>query len=111
NRELGADFALDRYDHYAFYNPTAGRMEMHLVSRASQTVHVGGMAFALAEGESICTEYSYKYSPSDFERLAAEAGLHVRQVWLDEHGWFSVQYLSVEAVETSSSHTEGCDPD
>lgn len=96
NRELHADFALDRYDHYAFYNPVPGRIEMHLVSRAAQTVRIGGMAFALAEGESIRTEYSYKYSLTDFARLASEAGLRVRQVWLDERAWFSVQYLSVE---------------
>jgi dimethylhistidine N-methyltransferase len=97
NRELGADFALDRYDHYAFYNPVPGRIEMHLVSHTAQTVHLGRMAFALAEGESICTEYSYKYSLNDLERLARETGLRVRQVWLDERAWFSVQYLSVEA--------------
>jgi dimethylhistidine N-methyltransferase len=97
NRELGADFALDRYDHYAFYSPVLGRIEMHLVSRTSQRVHLGGTAFALAEGESICTEYSYKYSLNDFERLARETGLRVRQVWLDERAWFSVQYLSVES--------------
>jgi dimethylhistidine N-methyltransferase len=96
NRELSADFVLDRYDHYAFYNPVSGRIEIHLVSRAAQTVHIAARTFALAEGESICTEYSYKYSLTDFARLANEAGLRVRQVWLDERAWFSVQYLSVE---------------
>ncbi|HEY7311556.1 MAG TPA: L-histidine N(alpha)-methyltransferase [Gemmataceae bacterium] len=97
NRELRADFALDHYDHYAFYNPVRGRIEMHLVSRVEQIVRVAGTAFALAEGESICTEYSCKYSLKDFAGLASEARLRVRQVWLDERAWFSVQYLSVEA--------------
>jgi len=97
NRELGANFALDRYDHYAFYNPIPGRIEMHLLSRTAQTVHVGSSAFVLCEGESICTEYSYKYSVDDFARLAHDAGLRVRQVWLDQEELFSVQYLSVES--------------
>jgi L-histidine Nalpha-methyltransferase len=96
NRELGADFALDRYDHYAFYNPVRGRIEMHLLSRTSQSVHIGDAGFVLGDGESICTEYSYKYSLEDFARLARDAGLRVQQVWLDEDKLFSIQYLSVE---------------
>lgn len=94
NRELHADFAPDRYDHYAFYNPLAGRIEMHLISRISQTVHIDKATFALEAGESICTEYSYKYSLRDCERLADAAGMRIREVWLDEAGMFSVQYLS-----------------
>jgi dimethylhistidine N-methyltransferase len=96
NRELHADFAPDRYDHYAFYNPLPGRIEMHLISRTSQTVHIGGTTFALDEGESICTEYSYKYSLADFARLTHHTGMRVRQIWLDERQLFSVQFLSVE---------------
>jgi dimethylhistidine N-methyltransferase len=95
NRELRADFALDGYDHYAFYNPLRGRMEMHLVSRTYQTVHINKIAFSFLAGESICTEYSYKYSLHDCERLAEEVGMRVRAVWLDENELFSVQYLSV----------------
>jgi dimethylhistidine N-methyltransferase len=95
NRELGADFDLSRFRHRAFYNPGPGRVEMHLVSQAAQTVHVGGAAFDLAEGETICTEYSYKYGLDDFRELAARAGLTLEQVWTDEKGLFSVQYLRV----------------
>jgi dimethylhistidine N-methyltransferase len=95
NRELGADFDLIRFRHRAFYNEGAGRIEMHLVSLATQTVHVGGTAFELAEGETICTEYSYKYGLDEFRELAARAGLGLEQVWTDEKGLFSVQYLGV----------------
>lgn len=98
NRELNVDFALDRFDHYAFYNPILGRIEMHLLSRTSQTVHIAEASFTLAAGESICTEYSYKYSLQDCERLAETAGMRVREVWLDDKELFSVQYLSVESA-------------
>ncbi len=94
NRELGADFVPERYDHYAFYNPISGRIEMHLVSRISQTVHIDQSVFALETGESICTEYSYKYSLRDCERLAEAAGMCLRQTWLDEARMFSLLYLS-----------------
>jgi dimethylhistidine N-methyltransferase len=96
NRELGADFKLDRFAHYAFYNPRAGRIEMHLVSLADQVVRLGGRAIRFDLGESIWTESSYKYALKEFERLAAGAGLSVRGVWTDPARLFSVQYLAVE---------------
>jgi dimethylhistidine N-methyltransferase len=96
NRELGADFVLKRFRHRAFYDEEHGRIEMHLVSLAAQSVRLAGRTFALAEGESICTEYSHKYSLADFRALAEAAGLQVRRVWTDEQGLFSVQYA--EAV-------------
>src|SRR5262249_14382798 len=89
NRELGADFVLDRFRHRAVYNEAAGRIEMYLVSREAQTVHLGGQAFHLARGERICTEYSYKYSREDFAGLARAAGLAVRALWSDDAGLFS----------------------
>lgn len=95
NRELGADFKLERFSHYAFYNPRAGRIEMHLVSLADQVVRIDGRSIEFALGESIWTESSYKYSLEEFERLAAGAGLCVRRVWCDPERLFSVQYLEV----------------
>jgi L-histidine Nalpha-methyltransferase len=95
NRELAGDFHLDRFWHHAFYNPRHGRIEMHLVSRADQRVRVAGEVFALAEGESIRTEYSYKFGPADLRRLAAAGGYEVRGAWTDERRYFSVLYLVV----------------
>ncbi|MFW5973013.1 MAG: L-histidine N(alpha)-methyltransferase [Bacteroidota bacterium] len=48
----------------------------------------------MAEGESICTEYSYKYSIDDFRSMAASEGLTLQHVWTDEDGLFSVQLYS-----------------
>jgi L-histidine Nalpha-methyltransferase len=94
NRELGADFALDRFRHYAFYNPVFARMEMHLVSLADQVVRVRGVDIHFERGESIWTEASYKYAPAEFAALAARAGWQVERVWTDDRGLFSVQYLT-----------------
>src|SRR6185295_15306984 len=38
NRELGANFVLPQFAHYAFYNAPLQRIEMHLVSRTRQAV-------------------------------------------------------------------------
>ncbi len=93
NRELQAGFELEQFQHRAFYNQVAGRIEMHLVSGRYQRVPVDGHEFVFAAGESIVTEHSYKYSVPEFRRLAARAGLEVVRVWTDERHWFSVQYL------------------
>ena len=93
NRELGADFNLRRFRHYAFYNPTAGRIEMHLVSLVRQTVNVGDHRFGFEAGESIHTENSYKYSIEGFRALARSAGFRGEKVWLDPKGLFSLHGL------------------
>jgi dimethylhistidine N-methyltransferase len=95
NREFGADFAVDQFRHYAFYNPVFDRVEMHLVSLSDQVIHLGNTRIRFTRGESIWTEASYKYNPPEFAALAASAGWHVRQVWTDDRGLFSVQYLEV----------------
>lgn len=90
NEELGADFALEHFQHDAVYRQEEGRIEMHLVSTRRQVVTVAGHRFTFAEGERIVTEYSYKYRPIDFVRLAWEAGWHVRERWTDPRRWFGV---------------------
>ena len=71
NRELGGDFDLKRFSHYAFYNAPLGRIEMHLVSRVAQSVNVGDHRFGFERGETIHTENSYKYSVEEFRAVAA----------------------------------------
>jgi dimethylhistidine N-methyltransferase len=96
NRELDADFQLDQYRHYAFYNPYQGRIEMHLVSLKDQFVHLGDDRFFFPVGETIWTESSYKYTLDEFAQLAGVAGFDVQHVWMDSAGLFSVQYLTVK---------------
>ena len=90
NRELGADFDPRRFRHYAFYNPAAGRIEMHLVALEAHSVRLGRHRFAFAEGETIHTENSYKYSPGEFTGLAAQAGFRGTRVWTDRRGLFAL---------------------
>jgi dimethylhistidine N-methyltransferase len=98
NRELGSDFQLDSFEHYAFYNPRESRVEMHLVSLRDQEVHFDQTKILFLKGESIWTESSYKFSLNDFQKMAKSAGFCVNRVWSDQQGWFSVQYLSVNHV-------------
>ncbi|MGH8400904.1 MAG: L-histidine N(alpha)-methyltransferase [Gammaproteobacteria bacterium] len=94
NQEMDGDFELDRFRHHAPFNAAESRIEMHLVSTATQIVHVGDETFSFREGEHIVTEYSYKHTLEGFAKLAEKAGYRVEQVWTDDRRWFSVQYLT-----------------
>ena len=83
NRELGGDFDRRAFRHLARHDPQQGRIEMHLVSQRAQEVHVRGRAFAFAEGETIHTENCYKYSPSQFLRMAHAAHWRCERSWQD----------------------------
>jgi dimethylhistidine N-methyltransferase len=93
NRELGADFDLRRFRHYAFYNAPLSRVEMHLVSLARQAVRIGRHRFEFDRGETIHTENSCKYSVEEFRALAAEAGFRGAKLWQDRQGLFSLHGL------------------
>lgn len=93
NRELGADFDLDSWKHRAIYNAETGRIEMHLVSEAEQTVHIADREFHFHVGEKIITEYSYKHTPEGFSALAARARFRLGRMWTDNAKLFGVFYF------------------
>ncbi|NKN80788.1 L-histidine N(alpha)-methyltransferase, partial [Weissella cibaria] len=92
---LGAGFDPEAFAHHAFFNEAESRVEMHLVSLKDQCVRLDGEAIPIRRGETILTEYSYKYTPEAFATLAESAGFRVERVWTDEARYFSVQYLCV----------------
>jgi len=93
NAELGGDFEVGKFVHYAFYNAPMGRIEMHLASLERQTANVGSYRFRFAPGESIHTENSCKYSVEEFQALAAQAGFRGEKVWMDDARLFSLHGL------------------
>ena len=95
NRELGADFRIDRFGHRAVYNPRRSRIEMHLVSGRDQSAALSGRAFRFVKGESIRTECCHKYNLEDLGRLGAAAGFHLAKIWTDERRYFSVSYFTL----------------
>jgi uncharacterized SAM-dependent methyltransferase len=93
NRELGTDFDLDAFAHYAFYNAPQSRIEMHLVSRRAQAVSLGGRRFEIGEGESLHTENSHKFTLDGLRALAVRAGFQPGPAWTDRDRLFSVHWL------------------
>jgi len=93
NRELGADFDLDAFAHYAPYNVAAQRVEMYLVSLKRQSVRAAGRRFDFAHGEPVHTEDSHKYTVDSFREMAARAGFNPRAIWCGEEKLFSLHWL------------------
>jgi len=93
NRELGADFDLDGFAHYAPYDPLRQRIGMYLVSLRRQSVTVAGRRFDFAQGEAVHTEDSHKYTLESFREMAARAGFRPRAVWTDPDRLFSLHWL------------------
>jgi dimethylhistidine N-methyltransferase len=91
NREVGADFDIDLWDHLAPFQTQASRIEMWLFSRCNQTVSIPSLHadFAFHTGDGIHTENSHKYTPAGFRELCAFAGLEVEDVWTDPDHWFA----------------------
>jgi dimethylhistidine N-methyltransferase len=92
NRELGGDFDLAAFAHRACWNDEASRVEMHLVARERQTVHVkaAGLEFTIEAGESIWTESSYKYEPDALVSLARRASFSRAAQWVDAEDRFAL---------------------
>jgi dimethylhistidine N-methyltransferase len=93
NRELDGDIDLGCFYHDAVWNEADGRIEMYLVSRARQIVHVQGRPFAFAEGERIHTENSHKYTVAEFQTLAGTSGWQPVKAWTDSDELFSLHLL------------------
>ena len=95
NSIFGSQFNLENFKHIAFYNQLEKRIEMHLESLVEQEVIVDKESIFFKEGESIHTEYSYKYTLESFGELAKRAGLKQVRSWVDSQGYFSLQYFQL----------------
>ncbi len=96
NRELEADFDLDRFRHLALWNQTESRVEMHLESAVRQQVWLGGLSrgFGFEAGETIHTENSYKYTAAMLRWLFDAASMTSLQSWTDDRHWFEMHLLA-----------------
>ncbi|MFJ8026899.1 L-histidine N(alpha)-methyltransferase [Streptomyces sp. NPDC096311] len=92
NRELGADFAPDLFDHVALWNPEFERIEMRLRSRTAQTVKIPDLDLTLdlAAGEDLRTELSCKFRRDTLTAELKEGGFTVRRWWTDPAARFAL---------------------
>ncbi|MET9095632.1 L-histidine N(alpha)-methyltransferase [Streptomyces cyaneofuscatus] len=92
NRELGADFPLDDFDHVAVWNPEQRWIEMRLRARRALTVKIRELDLVVPfeAGEELRTEVSAKFRQEDVREELAAAGLQLAQWWTDAAGRFAL---------------------
>ncbi|MFD7455564.1 MULTISPECIES: L-histidine N(alpha)-methyltransferase [unclassified Streptomyces] len=96
NRELGADFEPDAFDHVALWDAEREWIEMRLRSRDAQTVKIPALDLAVefTAGEELRTEVSAKFRQDGVRGELAAAGLELTHWWTDSGGRFALS-LSV----------------
>jgi L-histidine N-alpha-methyltransferase len=92
NRELGADFDADAFDHVAFFDRRREWVEMRLRAQRPMTVCVADLDLQVefAAGEELRTEISAKFTRERLERDYAAAGLELRGWYTDPEELFAV---------------------
>lgn len=96
NKELEGEFNLKNFEHLAYYNQFKKRIEMHLISKVKQNVKINKLnqVFVFKEGETILTEYSYKYTLKSIKELANRSRFKVEKNFLDKNEWFNLALLT-----------------
>jgi L-histidine Nalpha-methyltransferase len=92
NRELGADFDVDAFEHVAVFDTEREWIEMRLRSKRAQTVQVRALELEVrfAAGEEMRTEVSAKFTRARVTRELNAAGLELVEWWTDAQGDFAL---------------------
>lgn len=91
NRELGANFDLEKFSHYASYRPNECAARSFLISRENQTVSIEALKkeFEFKLWEPIFMEISQKYSLEMIEDLARESGFAIKKNFFDNRSYYT----------------------
>ncbi|MFD5101541.1 L-histidine N(alpha)-methyltransferase [Streptomyces albidochromogenes] len=92
DRELGADFDPDDFEHVAVWDREREWIEMRLRARTALTVKIPELDIAVCfeAGEEIRTEVSAKFRQGGVRRELGAAGLELREWWTDGAGRFAL---------------------
>lgn len=95
NRELEGDIDVDSFQFYPNYNPLTGEVRSYLLSKKNQTISVAGQRFEFEAWESIHTEISRKYRPSELRALASRTGFrHIQKFTDANHRFMNVLWMA-----------------
>lgn len=91
NNELEADFDLDKFMHYPYYDPQTGTTKSFIVSKEEQTVSFEALnkSFNFKAWEPLHVEFSQKFDEEMIAELANKAGLSVERYFYDDKKYFA----------------------
>jgi L-histidine Nalpha-methyltransferase len=92
NRELGADFDPEAFEHVAIYDDRQEWVEMRLRAREPCEVWVRDLDLRVefAAGEELRTEISAKFTPRRLRADCAAAGMELERLWTDRRRLFGL---------------------
>jgi L-histidine Nalpha-methyltransferase len=92
NHRFQGNFALDRFEHLAFYNPGQHQIEMHLRSLETQTAVLKTLncQVTLSADETIHTEISRKFHLPTLVNILEAHALQPLHIWTDPQHWFGL---------------------
>ncbi|TCC09858.1 L-histidine N(alpha)-methyltransferase [Kribbella soli] len=92
NRQLGADFDVDAFEHVALWDADNEWIEMHLRATRAMRVLIPEihLEITFAEGEEISTEISAKFHRSGVEAELDKAGFTPAAWWTDAEARFAL---------------------
>lgn len=98
DRELGADFQLDDFDHVAVWDPDHEWIEMRLRARRALTAKIRELDLVVSfeAGEELRTEVSAKFRQEGVRDELAAAGLQLAQWWTDSAGRFALSLATAD---------------
>jgi L-histidine N-alpha-methyltransferase len=100
NRELGAAFEVDAFEHVAVWDAEQEWIEMRLRARTAHSVPIPalGLTVGFAAGEELRTEVSAKFRRDGLTDELAAAGFALRHWWTDPDGLFAVSLAQAVPV-------------
>jgi L-histidine N-alpha-methyltransferase len=92
NRELGANFDTEAFEHVAFWDDENLWIDIRLRSLRRQVIEFGAldMHVAFERGEEMRTEISTKFARDGLAGIYGEAGLELTEWWTDPDGLFAL---------------------
>jgi L-histidine Nalpha-methyltransferase len=98
NRELSGTLPVDAFKHVVRWNDIEARIELHLEATRDVRFSVDGRLFAMASGETIHTENSFKYDARSARVLLRAGGWTPIADWTDQNEFFSLILAKAEAA-------------
>jgi L-histidine N-alpha-methyltransferase len=90
NRELNADFDINKFEHYPTYDPETGACKSYLISLTWQDVNINGMeTIHFEKDEYIFMEISQKFTIPHIDQMAKKASFKPVDHFFDSKQWFT----------------------
>lgn len=92
NREIDADFDLERFAHIAYFNPAESQIEIFLEARTAHDVSIGALdlTVSFAQGERMQTEISRKFTRESVREDLDATGYALDRWYTPDNGYFGL---------------------